>query len=110
MTPTRAWITYAIIRLAAFAIPFVIVLLLLPNFEYNWAVAAVVGAVVGLAVSEIFLHNQRIAIGEQLAERQNDKRDRRRAIDFEEDADLDESAPVTSDEPASGDDAEPETK
>lgn len=96
MTPTRAWIIYALIRLAAFAVPFVVVMLVMPDFEYNWLVGALVGVAVGLAVSEIFLRDERIAIGEQLEERraarEASRAERRSALDLEEDADVDAAA------------------
>ena len=92
MTPTRAWITYALLRLAAFAVPFVIVMLVLPDFRFNWVIGGVVGVAVGLAVSEIFLRRQRIAIGEQLEQRREQRdatrAERRSALEREEDADV----------------------
>lgn len=62
MTSTRAWISYTIIRLLAFALPCAGVMLALPAWEWNWLLGVAVGAVVSVLVSYLFLRKQREAI------------------------------------------------
>ena len=61
----RAWVTYSLLRVLAFAVPFVLLYLLLPGY---WWVAAIGAAVIGFCVSYIFLRPQRDRIARQLAE------------------------------------------
>lgn len=68
MKTSRAWIVYTIIRLLAFVVPFVIVMLLLPTLQWNWLFAVIVASVVGFVVSLLFLRRERMAIGGSIME------------------------------------------
>lgn len=110
MNLTRAWITYLIVRLAAFIIPFAAVLLALPDWQWNWLAGAIVGAIISFAVSVIFLREERLAIGQSVEDRRAaaGRRDRRAALDHEEDADLDAAhAGATADTETAAEAAEP---
>lgn len=91
MDSKRAWIGYTVVRVLAFAVPFAAVMLILPDWPYSWIVGALVGTVVGLAVSYLFLRDQRTRMGDDLAELRS-RRDQRTRLDREEDAELDEPA------------------
>ncbi len=90
MTATRAWIIYTITRLGSFVVPFVAIMLILPDWQWNWLVGIVVGAVVSASISQIFLSKPRAVMAEQMAARRAEKVDPRAPIDIEEDALLDE--------------------
>lgn len=68
MKTSRAWIIYTIVRLLSFVVPFVIVMLLLPGWQWNWLVAMIVATIVGIVVSMIFLRSERMAIGGAIME------------------------------------------
>ncbi|RRJ86018.1 DUF4229 domain-containing protein [Gulosibacter macacae] len=99
MRTSSAWITYTVVRLLAFAIPFIVIMLVLPAWQWNWLTGLIAGTVISLAVSEIFLRKQKIAIGEAIEQRRAGRadRDRRPAVDIEEDADLDADLSAESD-------------
>jgi hypothetical protein len=63
MKTSRAWIIYTVVRLLAFAVPFVLVMLLLPTVQWNWLIAVVIASIIGFAVSLLFLRSERLAIG-----------------------------------------------
>lgn len=90
MTATRAWIIYTLTRLGSFVVPFVAIMLILPDWQWNWLVGIAVGAVVSSSISQIFLSKHRAVMAEQLAARRAEKVDHRAPIDIEEDALLDE--------------------
>lgn len=90
MHSKRAWIVYTVVRVLAFAVPFAIVMLGFPAWQWNWLAGAIVGAVVSLAVSYIFLRRERTRMSEDLAEARA-RRDQRMQLDKEEDAALDEA-------------------
>lgn len=91
MSTTRAWVIYSIVRLLSFIVPFAIVMLVLPGWEWAWLVGLVVATICGLAISEIFLVRPRQVIADSLARRRAERlaADPRRALDREEDALLD---------------------
>lgn len=116
MTATRAWIIYALTRLGSFVVPFVAIMLILPDWQWNWLVGIVVGAVVSASISQIFLSKHRAVMAEQMAARRAEKVDHRAPIDIEEDALLDEyeaaqaesaatTPPTTADEAAATDES-----
>lgn len=88
MDSKRAWIVYTLIRVLAFAVPFGIIMAILPGWQLNWFVGAIVGAIVSLAISFIFLRGQRERMASDIAEMRH-RRDQRTAADKEEDAELD---------------------
>ncbi|WP_311478848.1 DUF4229 domain-containing protein [uncultured Gulosibacter sp.] len=90
MTATRAWIIYTITRLGSFVVPFVVIMLILPDWEWNWVVGIVAGVLVSASISQIFLAKPRAVMAEQLAARRAKDGDQRTAADVEEDALLDE--------------------
>ncbi len=111
MTATRAWIIYTLTRLGSFVVPFVAIMLILPDWQWNWLVGIAVGAVVSSSISQIFLSKHRAVMAEQIAARRAEKVDHRAPIDIEEDALLDEyeaaqaesaatTPPATADEAA----------
>ena len=79
----RAWVTYSILRVLAFAIPFVVLYLLLPDY---WWVAVLGATVIGFCVSYIFLRPQRDRIAQQLAQSRA-REPQKRADESAEDAD-----------------------
>lgn len=91
MSTTRAWVIYSIVRFLSFIVPFAIVMLVLPGWEWAWLVGLVVATICGLAISEIFLVRPRQVIADSLARRRAERlaADPRRALDREEDALLD---------------------
>lgn len=100
MKTSRAWTTYILVRILAFIVPFGIIMLVLPGWQWNWLVGVVVGAIVSLTISQIFLYRERFAVADSLKERAEAKearRDERRPIDIEEDADLDAQSSDASD-------------
>lgn len=106
MKTSRAWIIYTVVRLLAFAVPFVLIMLLLPTVQWNWLIAVVVASVIGFAVSLLFLRSERLAIGGAIMQQ---REGRVAGADAEaEDALLDEQAHgqpdavAESDEPAAG--------
>lgn len=114
MTATRAWIIYTLTRLGSFVVPFVAIMLILPDWQWNWLVGIAVGAVVSASISQIFLSKHRAVMAEQIAARRAEKVDHRAPIDIEEDALLDEyeaaqaestatTPPATADEAAATD-------
>lgn len=90
MTATRAWIIYTVTRLGSFAVPFVVIMLILPDWQWNWLVGVAVGAVVSASVSQIFLAKPRAVMAEQMAARRDENVDHRTPTDMEEDALIDE--------------------
>lgn len=119
MESKRAWAVYTVIRVLAFALPFALVMVALPTWQWNWLLGAILGSVVGLAVSYIFLRRQRDAIAGDLAA-MKERRDTRMVLDKEEDAALDGHDDVGDDAvdeprteasgPASTQDAEPDSE
>ncbi|NLT25981.1 MAG: DUF4229 domain-containing protein, partial [Microbacteriaceae bacterium] len=108
MDLSRAWIIYVAVRLVSFVVPFALVMLALPGWEWNWLLGAVFGALASQAISVIALRPHRERIAQGLAERraaEERPRETRRAIDLEEDADLD--AHEAADAPES---AEPDAR
>lgn len=83
-----AWLSYTLIRLAAFVLPVVLVVLAV-DWEYDWLLGVVIGALISLLVSYIFLDRQRRRIAADVQRRRH-RRDPRTALDREEDAQLDE--------------------
>lgn len=88
MKSSRAWILYTLIRVLAFAIPFGIIMITLPDWEWNWLLGAVVGTIIGLCVSYIFLRGPSEQIGEDLHRLRN-RSDTRSEDSLVEDAELD---------------------
>lgn len=91
MHPTRAWIIYTLVRLAAFAVPFAVLMLTLPTLSWNWLLGVGVGALVSQLVSYIFLRDVRVAMVQGMIERR-ERPDQRGADDLAEDAELDGTA------------------
>ncbi|UQN14597.1 DUF4229 domain-containing protein [Gulosibacter sp. ACHW.36C] len=111
MKTSRAWIIYTVVRLLAFAVPFMLVMLLLPTVQWNWLIAVVVASVIGFLVSLLFLRSERLAIGGAIMQQ---REGRVVGADAEaEDAVLDEQEHEQSDEVAESeapaDDAEAAT-
>jgi len=108
MKSQRAWVTYTVIRILSFAVPFAVVMLALPTVQFNWIIAAAVGATISLCVSFIFLRSARVRMSGDLAELRT-RKDRRTEGDREEDALVDEAeaerATGEADEPAETGDA-----
>lgn len=88
MDSKRAWIGYSVIRVLAFFVPFVIVMVAFPTWQYNWLVGVILGTIVGVAVSYIFLRRQRMRMVQDLADLRA-RKDKRSALDREEDALID---------------------
>ena len=61
-------LVYTVLRLLAFVVPLGL-LLLLPIFRQNWLLAVVFAAIIGLALSILFLRRPLDAVTEDLAER-----------------------------------------
>ncbi|SJM55996.1 DUF4229 domain-containing protein [Gulosibacter sp. 10] len=93
MNTSRAWVIYTIVRVLAFIVPFAIIMLVLPGWQWNWLVGLVVATIVNLSVTEIFLHEHRTMIAKSFQDRQEARErgriDTRRPIDVEEDEILD---------------------
>ncbi|KAB1644952.1 DUF4229 domain-containing protein [Gulosibacter chungangensis] len=105
MKTSRAWTIYILVRVLAFIVPFGIVMLVLPTWQWNWLVGVIVGAIVSLAISQIFLYRERFAVAESLQERAESRaaqKDQRRPIDVEEDADIDAQVEGAGEQDASG--------
>lgn len=92
MNSKRAWLVYTVIRLLAFAVPFAVVMLALPDWQWNWLAGAAVGAIISACISVIFLRGTRQQMGADL-QRLSERKDSRTADDTDEDAALDGGAP-----------------
>ncbi|WP_424466054.1 DUF4229 domain-containing protein [Pseudoclavibacter helvolus] len=90
MNSKRAWLVYTVIRLLAFAVPFAVVMLALPDWQWNWLAGAAVGAIISACISVIFLRGTRQQMGADL-QRLSERKDARTADDKDEDAALDSS-------------------
>ncbi|MFC5128027.1 DUF4229 domain-containing protein [Pseudoclavibacter helvolus] len=66
MNSKRAWLVYTVIRLLAFAVPFAVVMLALPDWQWNWLAGAAVGAIISACISVIFLRGTRQQMGADL--------------------------------------------
>ncbi|PPF73976.1 DUF4229 domain-containing protein [Pseudoclavibacter sp. Z016] len=95
MNSKRAWLVYSVIRLLAFAIPFAVVMLALPAWQWSWLAGALVGAIISACISVIFLRGTRQKMGDDL-QRLSERKDARTADDKLEDAALDGEAGPTS--------------
>lgn len=102
MNSKRAWLVYTVIRLLAFAVPFAVVMLALPAWQWNWLAGAAIGAIVSACISVIFLRGTRQQMGADL-QRLSERKDSRTADDKDEDAALDSSDEAASVEVASVD-------
>ncbi|PPF42888.1 hypothetical protein C5B85_15045 [Pseudoclavibacter sp. AY1F1] len=107
MNSKRAWLVYTVIRLLAFAVPFAVVMLALPAWQWNWLAGAAVGAIISACISVIFLRGTRQQMGadlQRLSERKDsrtaDDKDEDAALDSSEDATLDSSEKTTAEEPS----------
>ncbi|GAB3299255.1 DUF4229 domain-containing protein [Pseudoclavibacter terrae] len=98
MNSKRAWLVYSVIRLLAFAVPFAVVMLALPAWQWNWLAGALVGAVISACISVIFLRGTRQQMGDDL-QRLTERKDARTADDKDEDAALDSTAETAAAEP-----------
>lgn len=94
MNSKRAWLVYTVIRLLAFAVPFAVVMLALPAWQWNWLAGAAVGAIISACISVIFLRGTRQQMGADL-QRLSERKDARTADDKDEDAALDSSEDVS---------------
>ncbi|MBN6778595.1 DUF4229 domain-containing protein [Pseudoclavibacter alba] len=94
MTSTRAWISYTIVRLLAFALPCAGIMLALPTWEWNWLLGVGVGALVSALVSYLFLRKQRQAMTAGMIARREAKHasDVRGEDELAEDEALDDAA------------------
>ncbi|MDO5052343.1 MAG: DUF4229 domain-containing protein [Pseudoclavibacter sp.] len=111
MQSARAWLVYGTVRVLAFAVPFVLVTLAVPDPSYDWLLGAAAGTAIGLLVSYIFLRRHRRRMGADLRGLR-ERRERRGELEIEEDEAVDEAlegepAGSGSDEDAP-DDGEPE--
>ncbi|MBF4551327.1 DUF4229 domain-containing protein [Pseudoclavibacter sp. VKM Ac-2888] len=95
MNSKRAWLVYSVIRLLAFAIPFAVVMLALPAWQWSWLAGALVGAIISACISVIFLRGTRQKMGDDL-QRLSERKDARTVDDKLEDAALDGEAGPTS--------------
>ncbi|NYF11767.1 mannitol-specific phosphotransferase system IIBC component [Pseudoclavibacter sp. JAI123] len=98
MNSKRAWLVYSVIRLLAFAVPFAVVMLALPAWQWNWLAGALIGAVISACISVIFLRGTRQQMGDDL-QRLTERKDARTADDKDEDAALDSTAETEAAEP-----------
>ncbi|PPG38308.1 DUF4229 domain-containing protein [Pseudoclavibacter sp. RFBA6] len=98
MNSKRAWLVYSVIRLLAFAVPFAVVMLALPAWQWNWLAGALVGAVISACISVIFLRGTRQQMGDDL-QRLTERKDARTADDKDEDEALDSTAETAAAEP-----------
>lgn len=94
MNSKRAWLVYTVIRLLAFAVPFAVVMLALPDWQWNWLAGAAVGAIISACISVIFLRGTRQQMGADL-QRLSERKDARTADDKDEDAALDTTEKVS---------------
>lgn len=94
MNSKRAWLVYTVIRLLAFAVPFAVVMLALPAWQWNWLAGAAVGAIISACISVIFLRGTRQQMGADL-QRLSERKDSRTADDKDEDAALDTTEKVS---------------
>ena len=94
MNSKRAWLVYTVIRLLAFAVPFAVVMLALPDWQWNWLAGAAVGAIISACISVIFLRGTRQQMGADL-QRLSERKDSRTADDKDEDAALDTTEKVS---------------
>ena len=62
MKKSSAWFVYTLLRLAAFIVPFIIMIAL----QVNYLFAGILSAIIGLCVSYIFFAKWRSQISEQL--------------------------------------------
>lgn len=90
----KSWLPYTLIRLVAFAAGFAAVYLVRPDL---WLLAVVVGAVVSLCVSYLFLGRYRRGMVEDLQHRQERPV---RVDDTAEDAEVEASTNAPTDEPS----------
>ncbi|WP_271986475.1 DUF4229 domain-containing protein [Pseudoclavibacter terrae] len=109
MNSKRAWLVYSVIRLLAFAVPFAVVMLALPAWQWNWLAGALVGAVISACISVIFLRGTRQQMGDDL-QRLTERKDARTADDKDEDAALDSTAETAAAEPGTETDETAETE
>lgn len=110
MEHKRSWVAYVVVRVLSFAVPFAIVMLALPAWQYNWLVGLVAGTLVGLCVSYIFLQRQRQQMGSDLAGLR-ERRDLRTADERAEDELVDGAsadAPTSTDSGSGNDGASSE--
>ncbi|WP_371029819.1 DUF4229 domain-containing protein [Pseudoclavibacter sp. JSM 162008] len=98
MNSKRAWLVYSVIRLLAFAVPFAVVMLALPAWQWNWLAGALIGAVISACISVIFLRGTRQQMGDDL-QRLTERKDARTADDKDEDVALDSTAETEAAEP-----------
>lgn len=94
MNSKRAWLVYTVIRLLAFAVPFAVVMLALPDWQWNWLAGAAVGAIISACISVIFLRGTRQQMGADL-QRLSERKDSRTTDDKDEDAALDTTEKVS---------------
>lgn len=92
---SRAWLVYTVVRLLAFLVPFGVIMLTLPGWQWNWTLGAAVGAVVSALVSFIFLTPQRDAMAAGMAARRPKPKDRS-ADELAEDAEAERAAASSS--------------
>ncbi|MDX2377318.1 DUF4229 domain-containing protein [Microbacterium sp. LRZ72] len=85
-------LVYTVLRLLAFFVPLGL-FMLLPIFRQNWVLAVLFAAIIGLALSILFLRRPLDAVTEEIAERRarRVREDRQRDEDVE-DADADAAA------------------
>lgn len=65
MSAGKAWIVYTLVRLLSILIPFGV----LVAVGVHWIIALVLGTIIGLCVSYLFLRRQRLAMATALANR-----------------------------------------
>lgn len=90
MQSARAWLVYGTVRVLAFAVPFVLVTLAVPDPSYDWLLGAAAGTAIGLLVSYIFLRRHRRRMGADLRGLR-ERRERRGELEIEEDEAVDEA-------------------
>lgn len=88
MKKSSAWLIYSLLRLAAFIVPLVIMLVL----GIDYIIAGVLSAVIGLCVSYIFFAKWRSQISEQLYASRAHKVTATERDEHAEDAEVDASA------------------
>lgn len=82
MNSRKAWLTYSLLRILFFAVPFGV----LYAIGWTWWLALIVATLIALALSVLMLHKQRSRASESIYDWRN--RDRT-ADDIEEDAVID---------------------
>lgn len=78
-----SFLVYSVLRLAAFAVPFAL-MMLLPAFHDLWWLAALFAALIGLSISVLFLRRPLADVSQSLAARREASAGRRSEREIED--------------------------